>query len=70
MVINVAIFGSIIPTPLATPTTRAVDPAITASAVLCTVSVVIIPRATSSVEVSSKTCGIAAKPVRTLFIGY
>ena len=43
MVMRVAMLGSIIPTPLATPTMRALLPAIVASAILCTVSVVMIP---------------------------
>ena len=51
----VAMSGSIIPTPFAIPTTRAVLPATVASASLGTVSVVIIPRAgrSASSDVSS-----------------
>ena len=45
-VISVAMSGSIMPTPLATPTTRAADPAMVASAVFITVSVVMMPVAT------------------------
>ena len=47
-VMSVAMFGSIMPTPLATPTTRADPPATVASAILGTVSVVMIPRATAA----------------------
>ena len=67
---SVAMFGSIIPTPFATPTTRAVDPATTHSATLLTVSVVMMPRATSSADVPCGCAGSAARPARTLSIGY
>ena len=70
MEIIVAMSGSIIPTPLATPTTRAVDPATVASETLCTVSVVMMPRATSSASFAGKGKGSAAIPVRIRSIGY
>ena len=49
--IIVAMSGSIIPTPLAIPTTRAGPSPTVAEATLGTVSVVMIPRAASSAEV-------------------
>ena len=70
MVINVAMFGSIMPTPFATPTTLALEPLIVASATLCTVSVVMIPFATASAEVVVNSLGIALSPFRTCAIGY
>ena len=70
IVMSVAMFGSIMPTPLATPTTRAVLPETCAAAILCTVSVVMMPRATDSAFVSRRILGIAAKPARTASIGY
>ena len=70
MVINVAIFGSIIPTPLATPTTRAGPAPIVASAILCTVSVVMMPRATESASLLGNGNGKDANPVRTFSMGY
>ena len=70
MVIKVAIFGSIIPTPLATPTTRAGPEPIIASAILCTVSVVMMPRATESASLLGNGNGKDANPVRTFSMGY
>ena len=70
MVMSVAMFGSIIPTPLATPTTLALEPLIVACATLCTVSVVITPFATASAEVATNCCGIDLSPLRTWAIGY
>ena len=68
--IIVAMSGSIMPTPLATPTTRADDPATVASDTLCTVSVVMMPRATSSASFAGRGKGKAAMPVRIHSIGY
>ena len=68
--IRVAMFGSIMPTPLATPTTRAVDPAMVADEILCTVSVVMMPRATSSASLSGSGKGSDAIPARMLSMGY
>ena len=42
------------PTPFATPTTRELEPLTVACATLETVSVVMIPRATASAEVSEQ----------------
>ena len=61
--IKVAMFGSIIPTPFATPTTRAAEPEIVALAIFAIVSVVMIARAMSSALVVLCPC-IAAIPVR------
>ena len=58
-----AMFGSIIPTPLATPTMRASPTDV--SAILGTVSVVMIPRATGSMSWHGSFDGIAARPART-----
>ena len=58
------------PTPFATPTTRALEPLIVASATLCTVSVVMIPFATASAEVAVNCSGIEFSPLRTWVIGY
>ena len=68
-VISVAMSGSIIPTPLATPTTRADEPATSAVATLCTVSVVMIARATASASSTVKGVAIPAIPARTRSIG-
>ena len=46
-VMSVAMFGSIMPTPLATPTTTALEPEIVADATFSTVSVVMMPVATA-----------------------
>ena len=70
MVINVAMFGSIIPTPLATPTTRAGPEPIVASAILCTVSVVMMPRATETASLLGNGNGNDTNPVRTFSMGY
>ena len=67
--IRVAMFGSIMPTPLATPTTRAVEPATVASLTLCTVSVVMMPRATSSASCAGSGNGIAFMPERMRSMG-
>ena len=56
--------GSIIPTPLAMPTTRAGPSPIPASATFGTVSVVIIARAAATASVPSGRPGIAATPAR------
>ena len=66
----VAMSGSIIPTPLAIPTTRAAEPATVADATLATVSVVIIPAAGPSASVRGSGAGIAARPGRIRSIGY
>ena len=63
-------FGSIMPTPFATPTTRAPEPATSHCATLLTVSVVMMPRATSSADVPRGCAGSATRPARTLSIGY
>ena len=55
-------FGSIMPTPLAMPTTRAGPSPTTARAVLGTVSVVMIPRAAASRSVPVGWAGTAATP--------
>ena len=68
-VISVAMSGSIIPTPLAMPTTRAPLAPIVASATLATVSVVMMPRAASSASRDGSSAGIAAMPARTRSIG-
>ncbi len=68
-VISVAMSGSIIPTPLATPTTRAADPAMSAAATLRTVSVVMIAVATASASSSGRGVSTAAIPARTWSIG-
>ena len=60
--IMVAMFGSIIPTPLATPTIRALPTV--ADAVLGTVSVVMMPRATWPASVPGSGEGMAASPAR------
>ena len=69
IVMSVAMFGSIMPTPLATPTTRALLPAIVASAILRTVSVVMMPRATASASVPTIAVGMFARPARMRSIG-
>ena len=69
MVMSVAMLGSIIPTPLATPTMRALLPAIDASAILCTVSVVMIPCAIATASLLVIAAGMAAKPVRIRSMG-
>jgi hypothetical protein len=61
-------FGSIIPTPLATPTMRT-SPTV-ADATLATVSVVMIPAATIEASTDGKGEGMAASPARTRSIGY
>ena len=66
----VAMSGSIIPTPLATPTTRADEPRTVASASFGRVSVVMMARATSDASVPLGCAGSAAMPVRTRSIGY
>ena len=53
-VISVAMSGSIMPTPLAMPTTRAGPSPTTADAIFGTVSVVIIPTAARRASVPSK----------------
>ena len=68
--IRVAMLGSIIPTPLATPTMRAEELATDADAILCTVSVVMIPRATSSASLSGSGEGRPAIPARMFSMGY
>ena len=70
MVMRVAMLGSIMPTPLATPTTRAGPEPIVASAILCTVSVVMMPRATESASLLGSGNGKASKPARTFSMGY
>ena len=60
--IIVAMFGSIMPAPLAMPTTRAAVPATVHSAILTLVSVVMMPRAARSIVGSSGTAGRAAMP--------
>ena len=65
----VAMSGSIIPTPLAIPTTRAVLPATTASASLGTVSVVIMPRAGPPASSDVSSAGRASIPARMRSIG-
>jgi HK97 family phage major capsid protein len=66
---RVAMSGSIIPTPLATPTTRAPEPSMRVSASLWTVSVVMIPRATDSASSSGRGEGIEARPARIRSMG-
>jgi hypothetical protein len=61
--------GSIIPTPLAMPTTRAGPAPIMASAVFGTVSVVMIPRAAAVTSTPSGAVGSAATPARIRSIG-
>ena len=68
--IIVAMSGSIIPAPLAMPTTRAVPPSITAAAIFARVSVVIIALAAPSTDPSGSCSGIAAIPLSIRSIGY
>ena len=68
--IIVAMSGSIMPTPFATPTMRAPDPATVASWILCTVSVVMMPRATSSASWWGSGTGRRSMPARMRSIGY
>ena len=69
MAIMVAMFGSIMPTPFATPTMRADEPAMGASEILFTVSVVMIPVATSLASLFGKGTGNAAIPLRMFSMG-
>ena len=62
--IIVAMSGSIIPTPLAMPTTRAGPSPTRASATFGTVSVVIIARAAATASVAVGAAGISATPAR------
>ena len=68
MVMRVAMSGSIMPTPLATPTTRAAPHV--AAANFGWVSVVMMPRATASASVPESVAGMDARPVLTRSIGY
>ena len=62
--------GSIIPTPLAMPTTRAGPAPTVAAATFSTVSVVMIPRAAAlDVACRAAAAGSAATPARTRSIG-
>ena len=69
-VIRVAMSGSIIPTPLATPTIRAGPGPTVADATLGWVSVVMIPAATGSASLPAKGQVSASSPDRTRSIGY
>ena len=67
--IIVAMSGSIIPTPLAMPTTRAGPAPTVAAATLATVSVVMIPAAAPLGVGAVGRGGIAATPARMRSIG-
>ena len=67
-VIRVAMLGSIMPTPLATPTMRAAPTDVLAT--FETVSVVMMPVATRSASTDGNDAGMAARPARTRSIGY